>query len=65
MDTKLPPVPREPVGETFGWRDWFNKISQQCVVKLGNNIVVTLPTADPHIVGALWNSSGTVKVSAG
>lgn len=24
-----------------------------------------LPTSDPHVVGALWNSSGTVHVSAG
>jgi hypothetical protein len=24
-----------------------------------------LPTSDPHIVGVLWNDSGTVKISAG
>jgi len=24
-----------------------------------------LPVADPHIEGALWNDSGTLKVSAG
>lgn len=24
-----------------------------------------LPTADPHVVGALWNNSNTVTVSAG
>jgi hypothetical protein len=28
-------------------------------------VIVVLPTADPHIVGALWNSSGTVTISAG
>lgn len=28
-------------------------------------IVCTLPSSDPHVVGALWNSSGTVHVSAG
>jgi hypothetical protein len=26
---------------------------------------VELPTADPHVVRALWNSAGTVKISAG
>ena len=26
---------------------------------------IVLPTADPHIVGALWNNAGTVTVSAG
>jgi hypothetical protein len=24
-----------------------------------------LPIADPHIVGAVWNSAGTLKVSSG
>ena len=24
-----------------------------------------LPTADPHVVGALWNSAGSMKISAG
>lgn len=24
-----------------------------------------LPTADPHVVGALWNSAGTITISAG
>ena len=28
-------------------------------------ITVDLPTADPHVVGQLWNSGGTVTVSAG
>ena len=27
--------------------------------------VFPLPTSDPAITGALWNDSGTVKVSAG
>jgi hypothetical protein len=31
----------------------------------GNIILGGLPTADPHVLGALWNSTGTLKVSAG
>ena len=31
----------------------------------GEITMAYLPTADPHVVGALWNSSGTLKVSAG
>ena len=27
--------------------------------------IFTLPTADPHIIGALWNNAGVVTVSAG
>jgi hypothetical protein len=28
-------------------------------------VIVTIPTADPHVVGALYSTAGTVKVSAG
>lgn len=31
----------------------------------GTTILSTLPTSDPHIAGELYNSSGTVKISAG
>ncbi|MFC3206871.1 hypothetical protein [Aquamicrobium soli] len=27
--------------------------------------VIILPTTDPHVAGALWNSAGTITVSAG
>jgi len=26
---------------------------------------IILPTADPEVVGALWNNAGTVTISAG
>ena len=26
---------------------------------------IILPTADPEVVGALWNNAGTITVSAG
>lgn len=28
-------------------------------------IITSMPTSDPHVVGQLWNSSGTVHISAG
>ena len=31
----------------------------------GNLIFTGLPTADPTVAGALWNSSGVLHVSAG
>ncbi len=31
--------------------------------KVGNIIMATLPTADPLVTGALWNSAGTLKIS--
>lgn len=27
--------------------------------------LIGVPTSDPHVVGAIWNSSGTLKISAG
>ena len=26
---------------------------------------IILPTADPHVVGALWNNAGSITISAG
>lgn len=31
----------------------------------GGKIITNLPTADPHVVGALWSNSGIVTVSSG
>jgi hypothetical protein len=28
-------------------------------------LILTLPTSDPEVAGAIWNDAGTVKVSAG
>lgn len=44
-------------------------------LELGDAIVITVaggvpiitgvPTADPHVVGALWNNAGVLTISAG
>jgi hypothetical protein len=34
-------------------------------VFVGTFLLTGIPTSDPHVVGALWNSSGNVKISAG
>lgn len=34
-------------------------------VQASNAIISNMPTSDPHVVGQLWNSSGTVHISAG
>jgi hypothetical protein len=31
----------------------------------GTVIMLDLPTADPHVLGQLWNDSGVLTVSAG
>jgi len=34
-------------------------------VTLGTTCIVKIPSADPHVAGALWVDGSTVKVSAG
>ncbi len=45
----------------------FNKPAavDQIQPKLANILVVGLPTADPHVLNALWNDLGTLKISLG
>ena len=31
----------------------------------GTANVIVIPTADPHVAGAIWNNAGTLSVSAG
>lgn len=40
-------------------------INTTTIVASGNVFFTNLPTADPNVLGELWNSSGTLKVSAG
>jgi hypothetical protein len=35
------------------------------LTRSGNNLIAVLPSSDPHVAGALYVSSATVKVSAG
>jgi hypothetical protein len=28
-------------------------------------ILYTIPAADPHVIGQVWNSAGVMKISAG
>lgn len=35
------------------------------VMAAGTGNVIILPTVDPEVVGALWNNSGTITISAG
>lgn len=35
------------------------------IIRVGNYLISGLPTNDPLVLNALWNDSGTIKVSAG
>ena len=34
-------------------------------IDLTGGAALIFPTADPHVVGAVWNNSGTLTISAG
>lgn len=44
---------------------WVKVIAADVVMSSGAASVIILPTADPEIVGALWNNAGTITISAG
>lgn len=48
------------VTATFGAATSVDTISAT-----GSTNVLVIPTADPHVVGAIWNNGGTLAVSAG
>jgi streptogramin lyase len=57
------------VGSDGGF--WFTDTTDTVVhhfpfyIQSGNYIATAMPTADPHVKGAMWNTGGTVKLSAG
>lgn len=40
-------------------------VAQTITLTAANGTIITLPTSDPAIAGALWNNSGTITISAG
>lgn len=50
----------------FGYDTVFKTDNGDIELRPADHVIITdMATSDPHIVGALWNSSGTVKISAG
>jgi hypothetical protein len=45
MANSTPPIPQDPIGENFKWRDWFQKLSNKVFGSLSeqdaNNVTVT------------------------
>ena len=54
------------VNSTIYWQS-YNGVAQvtNIACKGGHALLPNLPVVDPHVVGALWNDGGTVKVSSG
>ena len=53
------------VGATTG--DVVGNVTGNLTGNVTGNVTgyIILPTADPEVVGALWNNAGTITVSAG
>lgn len=54
-DIYVPHITEAGLSRTFSW------------VREGAlpGVFVTIPTADPHVAGQVWNDAGTLKASAG
>lgn len=57
-------------GDGGGTDSWGGGIELTLGAKTGTGtpgqfVIDNLPTADPHIVGAVWSNTGTLKISAG
>jgi hypothetical protein len=53
------------VGATTG--DVVGNVTGNLTGNVTGNVTgyIILPTADPEVVGALWNNAGTITISAG
>ena len=56
----------------YDWPDVRTPVTAAAMQAIEDGLVnslqltgVSLPTADPHVVGKLWNNAGVVTVSAG
>jgi len=56
------PIPQDKIGESFVWRDWFQKLSNKVFGTLGeqnaNNVSITGGTIDGTAIGSVTPSSG-------
>ena len=57
------PIPQDRIGETFVWRDWFQRVSDKLLGTLGqqdsNNVSITGGTIDGTSIGKTVSSSGS------
>ena len=50
----------------FGYDTVIKTDNGNIELRPADHVIITdMATSDPHVLGALWNSSGTVKISAG
>ena len=56
------PIPQNPIGENFAWRDWLQKLSNRVFGSLGqqdaNAVLINGGTIDNTLIGSLTPSSG-------
>ena len=56
------PIPQNPIGENFAWRDWLQKLSNRVFGSLGqqdaNAVLINGGSIDNTVIGSLTPSSG-------
>ena len=62
------PIPQNPIGENFAWRDWLQKLSNRVFGSLGqqdaNAVLINGGTIDNTLIGSLTPSSGKFTSSS-
>jgi hypothetical protein len=57
------PIPQNPIGENFAWRDWFQKLSNKVFGSMGTqestNVSITGGSIDNTVIGYSNASQGT------
>ncbi len=63
MGAKLPPVPREPIGETFPWRDWMTKLQAYISGGIPGLGTVTNVATGTGLTGGPITNTGTISLA--
>ena len=62
------PIPQNPIGENFAWRDWFQKLGNRVFGSMGtqssSNVAITGGSIDGTPIGATTRSTGAFTTLA-
>jgi hypothetical protein len=68
MATTNVPIPQDKIGETFVWRDWFQKLSNRVFGSMSNQdqnaVFITGGTIDNTVIGGTTPAAGTFTTLA-
>lgn len=63
MANSTPPIPQDPIGENFKWRDWFQKLSDKVFGTLSEQNANSIAVTGGSLSGVVINN-GTINNSS-